>query len=464
MIVDKSLQRIILLLVSLAAFLIPFMGSSLSLALPVISQDLQVNIVLLGWIPTAFLLANAAFVLPFGRLADIYGRRKVFALGVFIYTLASFLAAFSSTGELLIIFSFLQGLGCAMIFATMVALLSSVFPMDQRGSALGLYVTSVFIGLFMGPILGGFLIENLGWRSIFLFNVPLGIFLLIILFWKLHIEWAESRGEHFDIKGTIIYSLSLLAILYGISSFFDLSGMIILTLGILGLMGFFLLEKDTQSPMLSLEIFKNRLSSFSALSMLLLNMAISGMATFLSLYFQSLRGFNPQTTALILACQPLMVALLSPLVGRIVDWKNYPSLPVLGLVLITIGLGMLVFLGGESSLLLPVLALIMVGIGQALFSSPITKTYMGSVPRKIYGTASSLFSTVIYLGQSLSLAILIIIFNLYLGRMEINPSNFPLFLDGLKTAFIIYTIISCAALLSTIISSRDKNSFKEKNI
>jgi EmrB/QacA subfamily drug resistance transporter len=461
MIVDKSLQRIILLLVFLAAFLIPFMGSSLSLALPVISHDLVVNVVILGWIPTVFLLANAAFALPFGRLADIHGRRKVFTLGVIIYTIASFLAAFSSSGEILVLFSFIQGLGCAMIFATMVALLSSVFPMDRRGEALGLYITAVFIGLVMGPILGGFLIQNLGWRSIFLFNVPLGIFLLLILFWKLHMEWAESKGEHFDIRGTAIYSLSLLAILYGISSFLDISGMIILILGILGMIIFVLMEKDTISPLLPLKIFKSRLSSFTALSMLLLNTAISGMAIFLSLYFQSLRGFNPQITAFILASQPLMVALLSPLVGRIVDKRNYRSFPIIGLVLITMGLIMLVFLDWESSLFLPVLALIIVGVGQALFSSPITKTFMGSVPSKIYGTASSLFSTVIYLGQSLSLAILLIIFNLYLGRMEINPSNFPLFLEGLKTAFLIYATISGAALVFTIISSREKEIYIE---
>ena len=221
MIVDKSLQRITLFLVSLAAFLIPFMGSSLSLALPVIQKELLVNIIILGWIPTAFVLANAALALPFGRLADIYGRRKIFTYGVFLYTIASFLAAFSYSGEILVLFSFIQGLGCAMIFATVVALLSSVFPMERRGEALGLYVTAVFIGLFLGPILGGVLIQYFGWRSIFLFNVPIGIILLIILFWKFKMEWAESRGENFDIKGTALYSLSLVAILYGFSSFFD---------------------------------------------------------------------------------------------------------------------------------------------------------------------------------------------------------------------------------------------------
>ena len=242
MIIDKSLQRITLLLVALAAFLIPFMGSSLNLALPVIQRELAVNIILLGWIPTAFVLANAAFVLPFGRLADIYGRRKIFTYGVLIYTVASFLAAFSISGEMLVFFSFLQGLGCSMLFATMVALLSSVFPMERRGEALGLYVTAVFIGLFMGPILGGLLIQYLGWRSIFLFNIPIGVILMIILFWKFKMEWAESSGDTFDLKGAAVYTVSIAAVLYGFSSFLDNLGKIILIAGILGISLFIFID------------------------------------------------------------------------------------------------------------------------------------------------------------------------------------------------------------------------------
>ena len=457
MIVDKSLQRITLFLVSLAAFLIPFMGSSLSLALPVIGKELLVNVIDLGWIITAFLLANTAFVLPFGRLADIYGRRKIFTLGVLIFTSASFFAAFSNSGEVLIFFSFMQGLGCAMIFATMVALLSSIFPMDRRGEALGFYVSAVFIGLFLGPILGGLLIQNLGWRSIYLFNVPLGIILLIILFWKFKMEWAESRGEHFDILGTALYASSLIAILYGFTSLLDYWGIYILIFGFIGMIGFIFLERSSKSPLLNLGIFRNRKTSFTAMSMLLLNAAISAVATILSLYFQSLRGFGPQITAFILASQPLMVALLSPTVGRIVDKKNYRSLPILGLVLVTIGLGMLVFLDLHTSLLFPVSALIVVGLGQALFSSPTTRTFMGSVESKIYGVASSIFSTVIYLGQTLSLAILLILFSIYLGRMDINPSNYQMFLEGLKTAFIIYVIISGSALIFSFMVGKEKD-------
>ncbi len=220
----RSLQKLSLFLVAVSSFLIPFMGSSLSIALPLIQNDLAVDILVLGWIPTAFTLANAALVLPFGRLADIHGRKKVFTFGITIYTLASFLAVFSSTGLMLIFFSFLQGVGCAMIFATGVALLISIFPKKHRGEVLGIYLTAVYIGLFLGPLLGGFLAHNLGWMSIFLANVPIGLFLLSLILTKFRGEWKSADGEKFDRLGSLIYIFSLSVLMYGISTMNEVLG------------------------------------------------------------------------------------------------------------------------------------------------------------------------------------------------------------------------------------------------
>jgi MFS family permease len=185
--------------------------------------------------------------------------------------------------------------------------------------------------------------------------------------------------------------------------------------------------------------------------MLSLNIAISAMATLLSLYFQSLRGLEPQITALILASQPLMVAVLSPLIGRAADRTENRFLPVGGMILVTLGLLILSFLNQETSLVILVVALILVGVGQALFSSPTTRIFMGSVDSKIYGMASSAFSTMIYLGQTLSLALMLFIFAIYLGQVEINPSNYPLFLVSLQVAFLIFTLISSLGVVFSLL-------------
>ena len=240
---DKKVKNTALLVVALGSFLIPFMGSSLNIALPIIQKDLAVNIIILGWIPTVFVLANAAFILPFGRLGDIIGRKKIFTYGIIIYTTASLLAGISNSGTSLIVFSFMQGFGCSMIFATGVALLSSVYPAHQRGEALGIYVTAVYIGLFLGPILGGFLAQNFGWRSIFLFNIPFGLLLILLIRLRLPGEWKGSEGDKFELKGSLIYTLSIVAILYGFSSFQTFIGRIMLIIGILGFLVFILNEK-----------------------------------------------------------------------------------------------------------------------------------------------------------------------------------------------------------------------------
>jgi len=459
---EKKVRNITLLVVAMGSFLIPFMGSSVTIALPLIQNDLTVNIILLGWIPTVFVLANAAFILPFGRLGDIIGRKRIFTYGVFIYTVASFLAAFSWSGILLIIFSFVQGIGCSLMFATGVALLSSVYQSEHRGEALGIYVTAVYIGLFLGPILGGFLAQNFGWRSIFIFNVPFGILIFSLIRLRLPGEWKGSEGERFEIIGSIIYTLSVIAVMYGFSTLNNDLGIFVLFAGVLGVLIFILNEKKSINPILRLNIFKSRISSLSALALLLINIATTAMWALLSLYFQDILGLGPQITALIISVQPLMVALLSTPAGRFSDRFDNRIFSVVGMVVTTIGLIIISQLNISTSLWIPIVGLILVGTGLGLFSSPTTNTFIGSVSGRDYGVASAIVSTMIYMGQTLSLGIMIYIFSIYLGNVQINPSNFSVFLLSLKTAFTVFAVVSSLGIIVSILigKKRIKNSIQ----
>lgn len=437
-----SVKRCALVLVVIGSFLIPFMGSSLSLALPLIQNELSVSILILGWIPTAFTLANAAMVIPFGRLADIYGRKKVFTLGFLVYTLASFLAIFSSSGIILVFFSFLQGVGCAMIFATGIALLISIFPLEKRGQVLGINLAAVYLGLFMGPLLGGFLAQTFGWKSIFFINVPIGLFSLGLLIIRFRGEWKGSSGEKFDIPGSIIYVLSLSALMYGVSTFNDLLGKIILLTGLLGIFVFFKVIKHSNNPIIPLGIFENRLTSFSGLALLLVTVATSAMWTLLSLYLQDLRGLDTLTTALILAVQPLAVAILSPLIGRWTDKESNQSVIIIGSLVCATGLSILALLGGDTPLLLIVTGLFLVGVGLGLFSVPTNQNFLRSLTSKYYGVGSATLSTMVFIGQTMSLGILLLILTGFMGNVEIGPSNYNLFLEGMHVSFFLFAIFS----------------------
>ena len=211
------MRKAVLMAIIPASFLTPFTLSSVNVALPSIGNELKVDAITLNWIATAFLLSSAMFLVPFGRLADIKGRRRIFVLGMVIFTVGSLLSGLAFSAEMLIAFRILQGIGGAMIFATGIAILTSIFPLKERGKILGINVASVYTGLSLGPFFGGILTQNFGWRSVFLVNIPIGIFIVILAALKLKAEWADARGESFDFIGSVIYSLMLLFIMLGFS-------------------------------------------------------------------------------------------------------------------------------------------------------------------------------------------------------------------------------------------------------
>ncbi|MGD9077210.1 MAG: MFS transporter, partial [Desulfobacteraceae bacterium] len=233
-----GMKRTALVIAALTSFTTPFMMSSINLALPSIGEEFQIDAVLLSWVATSYLLAAAVSLVPFGRLADIYGRKKIYTYGIVSFTITSILCAVSTSTPMLIIFRILQGSASAMIFATGVAIITSVFPPQERGKALGINVAAVYTGLSVGPFLGGFLTQHLTWRSVFLTNLPLGLIIIALVLWKLKGEWAEARGEKFDLPGAMIYGAALVAIMYGISLLPAMKSVWVILLGLLGFVAF----------------------------------------------------------------------------------------------------------------------------------------------------------------------------------------------------------------------------------
>ncbi|MCK9151209.1 MFS transporter [Methanobacterium alcaliphilum] len=449
-VLDKKNSRYVLAVVILGAFLIPFMGAALNVSLPSIGNEFLIDLVWLSWIPTAFILANAAFILPFGRLGDIYGRKKIFTSGVIIFALASLMAALSPSGILLIISSFLQGLGCSMIFATGVAILSSVFPVETHGQSFGIYIAAVYAGLLAGPILGGFLTQTFGWRSIFLFNIPLCIAILSLIVLKLNQDWSGSYKENFDIKGTLIYIPSISILLYGFTNVFQWYGQLMIGLGILFLILFIIIEYKTFNPLINPRIFKKIVPGISSLTTILMITSTSAVWTLISLYLQYIQTLSPLIVGIILSIQPLIVAIFSPFTGKLSDNINGAYLVLIGMILISMGLFLGIFIELNTPLIAIVMLAVLLGLGNALFSSPNTNIFMGSVDKKFYGSSSAVLSTIIFTGQLLSLGILILIFTGTLGGLEVVPSQYGTFIISLKDTFTIFTALS---IIGTLIIS-----------
>ncbi|MDI6644553.1 MAG: MFS transporter [Methanobacteriaceae archaeon] len=448
-----SSKNYALLVAVLASFVTPFMGSSINVALPSIANDFLITAIMLSWIPTSYLLSLAIFLIPFGRIADIYGRKMIFTYGIIIFTVASLIAAFSTSAVMLIILRIFQGMGSAMIFGNVAAIISSIFPSTERGKALGISITGVFMGLFLGPVLGGFLTQYLGWRSIFFFNVPLGILATYSVV-KLQGEWAEAKGEKFDILGSIILGISLITLMYGLSLLPEILGFIMIVGGIIGIIIFYFVEKNIESPVLNVSLFKNMSFTFNNLAALINYNSGVPIVFLLSLYLQYVKGLDPQDSGLILSVQPIMMALFSPFAGRLSDRFRAEYVAASGMGITAIGLAGFAFLNPETHLWLIGLGLGIIGLGFALFSSPNTNALMNSVDEKYYGVASATLSSMRVLGQMTGMGITMLALAIFIGNADIVPANYSSFLSSSTVSFILFAFLSFIGLSLSILSIR----------
>ncbi|GAB4232016.1 MAG: MFS transporter [Elainellaceae cyanobacterium] len=439
-----------LLVVTLTSFSTPFMLSSINIALPVIGNEFNLAADVLSWVATSYLLASAIFLLPFGKLADMYGRKKIYTYGVVFYTIFCTLLSLCNSGSALIGLRFFQGIGSAMIFSTGVAILTSIFPAQERGKVLGINVASVYLGLSFGPFLGGLLTENFGWRSIFLTNIPMGLLILYLLRTRLKGEWASARGERFDWLGAIIYGTSLVAVIYGFSLLPSLTGTVLIGLGSLGTIAFVQWEKRSKSPMLDIRLFHNPVFALSNLAALINYSATFAVSFLLSLYLQYVKELSPQQAGLVLVAQPIVQTFFSPIAGRMSDTVEPRLVASAGMTSTALGLLFFTSLTATTSLAFIIFCLVFLGFGFALFSSPNTNAIMSSIDRQFYGVASATMATMRLVGQVLSMGIATLVFVLYVGRIEITPDSYPSFLAGIKTIFMIFTTLCFVGIFASL--------------
>jgi EmrB/QacA subfamily drug resistance transporter len=455
---NDSVQRNALLIATLSSFLTPFMGSSVIVSLPRIGHDLSMNVITLSWISTAYQLAAAAFLVPFGRLSDIHGRKRIFLLGILLDNLSSLLGAFSTSSGMLITARIFQGMGGAMIFGTSVTIVTSVFPPQQRGRALGITVAGVYAGLSTGPFIGGFLTGHFGWRSVFLSNVLIGIMILVTTLWKLKGEWAEARGEKFDLVGSLIYVVSLVSMMYGLSLVPALPAFILVMFGVTGIACFVVWEMKVGSPVLEMRLFRrSRTFLFSNLAALINYSATFAVTFLMSLYLQYIKGFSPQATGLVLVSQPLIMALFSPLAGRLSDRSGPRIVASVGMAVMVIGLSFFVFLREETRLLYIIPNLMLLGLGFALFSSPNANAIMSSVDKKYFGVAGGMMGTMRLTGQMFSMGVVMVTLAVFhRSWVMITPAYHASLLQTTRTAFTIFALFSFVGVFASLarVSSR----------
>jgi EmrB/QacA subfamily drug resistance transporter len=448
---SMDIRKCALVIATMTSFLPPFMASSINIALPAIGAEFSMDAILLGWIATSYLLSAAVFMVPFGKIADIYGMKKVFFIGLFIFTASSLVAFFAPTSAILIGSRVLQGIGSAMIFGTGTAILVNVFPLQERGKILGINAAFVYLGLSLGPFLGGLLTEYFGWRSLFLINVPLGLIPLALGLWKLKGEWAGAREDRFDLVGSAIYSLMLVTVMFGFSILPAWQGAVLVLLGVAT---FFLLirwESGVACPVLDVRLFKkNHVYAYSNLAALISYSATFAITFLLSLYLQYIKGLEPDQAGLVMLAQPAMMAIFSPFTGKLSDRMEPRLVATAGMALTFVAVLAFVFLSQETSLFFIVACLITLGLGLALFTSPNTNAIMSSVEPRHYGVGSATLGTMRLVGQVSSMSFAMMVFSFYLGKVEITSQYYPQFLAAVKVAFAVFSALCILGIFASL--------------
>ncbi len=441
-------QISILAIVAITSFMGSFLISSVNIALPAIERSFGLSAVKLSWVITSFLLASAMFLLPVGRWGDLTGIRRVFKIGVTIFTISSIICGFSTSGFWLILFRFLQGIGAAFSSTTGPAILVSAFSPQYRGRELGMSVSAVYLVLAFVPYIGGIITQHLVWRSIFFISSVLGVLTILLALRFLGKDPAPgSERKKMNLTGTVFYMIGLVTLVYGSSAIPAVSGWLLMAGGILTLVLFWLIESRSALPVLETRMFTgNRLFAFSNLAALINYSATYAIVFLLSLYLQKIQGLSPQNAGIILVAQPAVMATFSPIAGRLSDRIQPRYLATLGMSICAIGLAAFSFLTANTPIWLIVLLLLWEGLGFAFFSSPNMNTIMSSVQKNQLGLASGTAATMRVVGQIVSMTVATLFFAGIIGNQPLESVSADLFLKTMKWGFLSFTLISSTGI------------------
>jgi len=448
----KSAKLSTIIVVVITSFIIPFNGSALNLSIPAMGSEFHVSAATVGWIVTGYLIASAVLSVPFGRLADLTGRKRILAAGLLSFSIFSGAAVFAGSMAVMLLLRVLQGVAGAMIFSTNIAVLIGAFPPEKRGKVLGYSVASTYIGLSAGPVLGGFMNHYLGWRSIFVLTSAVSAIVFLIALKKLPSAKVETSGQRLDIPGNILYILMLTLMMFGLSAVTDLFyAKYLIIAGIALFILFVVHELKTESPIVEIRLFAQNIGySFSNLAALLNYGATFALGYLLSIYLQVIKGYDSQISGLILIAQPLLQAVLSPYCGRLSDRVSPFKLASFGMGLCALGLFLFIFITEDYPLSMIIANQILVGIGFAFFSSPNTNAVMSFVEKKDYSVASSILATMRSIGHSVSMAVVTVIVAWQIGDATLTDAEPEILVRTMHISFIIFTCVCAVGIFISL--------------
>jgi EmrB/QacA subfamily drug resistance transporter len=435
-------------------------ASIVNISLPTMVEVLHTRFATIQWVILSYALVLTSMVLGIARLGDMYSKKKLYFVGLILFTGGSLLCGLSPGVGWLISFRALQGLGAVMMQALGAAIITEIFPASERGRALGFIGGIVSVGLALGPALGGVLIGVLGWRSIFLVNVPIGLVAALVVARHVPLLSPARKGQRFDLLGAGIMLITLvcyaLAMTLGESSSFG-RGLILflLLVTIIGVAALFLVEKRVTEPMIELGLFRNTLFTLNLVMGFLVFISIAGVIIF-PFFLELVKGYSPEQVGLIMMVVPISMGLLAPIAGIMSDRFGSRGISLIGLLVVIGGCLSISTMHKDVSAIGYIVRVIPLGIGLGIFQSPNNSAIMGAVRKERLGVASGLLVLSRTLGQSTGLPLMGALFVTLVyryGRMLPGESLSSASADALVAGITgTYRIAALIILASTVMA------------
>ena len=444
-------KNLLLFICTVLSFFTVFAVNAVTIVIPSIATEFHMSNIVQNWVTIIFLLVVAVLSVPAGQISAKYGLKKVTIISVVLFIIISIANVLVTSQEQFLACRLILGIALSFINVTSMAMIVNAFPPEERGKALGINITGVYVGLSLSPVIGGILNYNLGWRSVVLFGVPFLFVILALLLTRIDDEWSSFENLPLDLKGSFAYGIGMVLFMYGFTILNTQLGVILTVLGVMILLIFAWIELKQKYPVFDIRFFKNHKFLSANFASLCAYLATYAVTTILNYHLQYIKGFDSQTAGMILLVAPLCQVILAPIAGRLSDRFVPQILAAIGMTLGTLSLFLFSFLDSATSIEFLFVAMILYGIGFGLFSPPNTNVIMGSVPPKDTSVASAAVATMRTVGQAMSMGILTLVFAFVMGDVPIIQQYYPLLIQSCQITCIICVVLCIASVFASFV-------------
>ncbi len=455
---SKSEERAVIWACYISGFITPLLSTMMNLSLVSIGEDFDVGSHDLAYVNSSFLLASVIFMVPFSKLADIVGKKRMFAIGLLIIMAGCILASMAPAFWVVILGRAIIGVGAAALVTVSVSMLTDVIPYTRRGRTIGYQTMCIYLGLSLGPAIGGTLNDLIGWRFLFLITIPLALASILIMLHGFKQEIAMDRGGVFDFKGSVVYGIAILLSMGGVMNLPETWALIALVIGLVLMVVFVKMQLATPHCLLEMRLFKNWVFAGSCIATFMSYAASFSMSFFMALYLQSIGEMSSTEAGLLMIIQPTIQCICTPFWGRMTDKiENKTILPTVGMAITAFSVLTVVFYDLDTPLYYILVTMVTLGAGFAMFSAPNTFLIMSSVPKEHTGEASGVMAVMRQTGMMVSMGVAMLYISVVMGSMDnLNEDTYDSFIEVIQLSFITCFIMCIVGAITSAVRGKPK--------